>query len=147
MSVEIPKRKLQHINVRIITALALLELLYLLNRDFLRPSYKSNEIIVVFLGSLPNFLAALGASMAIIPVGLKWLDNKMSRMVVYIFSMGCLGLLVQEEITPFAFGSCVNDVNDMIASSIGTVMGISLYELLRSCRLDRNHNHEVVKYE
>ncbi|GAF05107.1 hypothetical protein [Saccharicrinis fermentans] len=122
--------KRNNVSIRIVVTLFLLELLYLLNRDVLRPSFRSNEAVVVLLGSLPNFLAAFGVCLALIPLCLRWGDKKVGRSFVYLVSIICWGLLMQEEITPFAFGSCVNDVNDMIASTIGTAVGIGFYEML-----------------
>ena len=122
--------KRNKVSIGIVVTLFLLELLYLLNRDILRPLYTSNEVVVVLLGSLPNFLAALGVSLALIPICLRWGDKKVGRSFVYLVSIICWGLLLQEEITPFAFGSCVSDVNDMIASTMGTAVGIAFYEIL-----------------
>ena len=112
----------------LLVVLLIMELLYLLNRDFLRPMFQSNTFVVMILGSLPNFLASLAAGIIFIPFSVRKLSVADGRLLVYLFSAVCLVLLIQEEISPFIFGSRINDVNDMITSCIGTFCSVIIYE-------------------
>jgi len=87
-----------------------------------------NTFVVMILGSLPNFLASLAAGIIFIPFSVRKLSVADGRLLVYLFSAVCLVLLIQEEISPFIFGSRINDVNDMITSCIGTFCSVIIYE-------------------
>ncbi|WP_066628520.1 hypothetical protein [Labilibacter marinus] len=114
--------------VAVVAVLIVLQLVYVLNRDYLRPSFQINNFIVVLLGSLPNFLAAFAAGIVFIPIALFYLNKRMGNYVVYSFTAICLTMLIREEFEPFMFGSIVNDFNDIVASIIGAVLALLLFE-------------------
>ncbi len=145
METSFQKLALNRINTSVFVTLILLEILYLLNRDLLRPSFRTNQIIVVVvLGSLPNFLASFGAGIALLPLCLNWLNKLTGRKVFYSVIVFIQGLLIEEEISPFLFGSRVNDLNDVIASIMGALFAILIYEVLlarlKTSQLTENHS-------
>ncbi len=118
--------------------LLFLEALYFLNRDYLRPTFRSNYYVVLLLGSLPNFLASLGAGLFFnFPILLD-ISALKQRWFVYVITIITLFLLILEELTPCMFGSRVGDINDMIASVIGSIISLLYFEKLKSgSELDR----------
>lgn len=100
------------------------------NKNVIRPVYSDSPVISILSGSYPNFIAALIISL--FPVGAILTRNisvKKSRLFFYAVAVLVFILLTIEEIWPYVNASKVYDLNDIIASGLGSLTAILIFEL------------------
>jgi len=108
---------------------AVLFLLVTFNKEYLRPAFGYTPVIGVITGSLPNFLAACLISLCMVNGVLTRMPRR-GRLFVYIGSaLVCLVLTV-EELRPMWGASTQYDLYDILASGLGSVTAILIYELI-----------------
>jgi len=101
-----------------------------INKTYLRPLFHNNETLDFLTGIFPNFIAALIISLfALTPLKKRNISIKKSRIFFYIFSILVFLALAIEEIRPYADVSKVSDTFDIIASAVGSIFAIILFEL------------------
>lgn len=108
------------------------------NKEILRPQYGHNHFVGFLTGCFPNFIAAFIISL--------WFVNavvvrkpKHDRLIVYISSVVVFVILAVEEIKPMWGASTYNDLFDIIASGVGSLLAISVFEIIVSRRENRSN--------
>lgn len=120
------KRKVIIINAFIMAALFGL---ISFNKEFLRPTFNDSDLLNALTGCFPNFIAAFLISLAIVsPVLLRKL--KRGRLIVYLSSTAIFIILTVEEFNPMWEASTYYDSYDIIASGVGSLLAIIVFELL-----------------
>ncbi|PWJ40790.1 hypothetical protein [Sediminitomix flava] len=107
-----------------------LGLLFVLNKEWLRPQFGEESFFTVVLGALPNFLGAIigGALVVVFAFRLE----KLKGHVLMIFSAIMISaFLIYEEKYPQFLASKVTDVYDIYASVLGAITLLIYYFILR----------------
>jgi hypothetical protein len=117
---------------------AALFLLVTFNKEFLRPAFWHTPVIGVLTGSLPNFLAAFLISLAVVN-GVNSRKPKHGRLIAYIGSSLIFLVLTVEELRPMWGASTQYDLYDILASGLGSLTAISVFELVSAHSLRSNN--------
>ena len=112
---------------------AILFLSITFNKEVLRPLYGHIQFVGVIIGSLPNFIAAFIISLCFVNRAVTK-KLKHERLIVYAISFLVFMILTVEEFKPMWGASTHYDLFDIIASGIGSLMAIAIFELLVSKR-------------
>ncbi|WP_456866823.1 hypothetical protein [Galbibacter sp. BG1] len=105
-------------------------LLFILNKEFLRPKYGSLPVIGIVLGSLPNFLGAFCYSVIAIeflPMKRRYSGREAGLITFVIFI-----ILTVEEFYPFLTATKTFDYYDILASGLGSILVVFYYEWLNN---------------
>jgi len=100
-----------------------------LNKTLLRPRLGNSGISQIVTGSLPNFLAALLISLAFVN-GIVAKKPKHGRMWMYLTACIVFAILALEEFRPTWGASTYCDTLDVLASGLGSLVAIIVYEIL-----------------
>jgi len=98
------------------------------NKEVLRPLYGNVTFFGVITGCFPNFIAAFIISLCFVN-GIIIRKLKHERLIVYISSMLVFVILTLEELVPMWGASTHYDLFDIIASGIGSLFAITIYEI------------------
>jgi hypothetical protein len=101
-----------------------------LNKQVLRPTFNHLSFANVILGCFPNFMAAFIISLAVVN-GVLLRHPKHARLFVYLSSALVFIILTVEELFPMWGASTRYDPYDIVASGLGSLLSILLFELLR----------------
>lgn len=108
---------------------ALLYILVSLNKSYVRPELGHVPVIGFLAGIVPNFLAAFLISGAFVnAVVIR--EPKRKRLIVYSSSILVFAVLALEEIKPMWGASTYYDWLDILASGIGSLLAIFIYEMI-----------------
>jgi hypothetical protein len=99
------------------------------NKEYLRPQFGTMPFVGILTGSLPNFLAACLISLAAVN-GVQSKRPKRGRLIVYTSSSLVFLVLAVEELRPMWGASTQYDLYDIIASALGSLTAILVYELI-----------------
>lgn len=99
------------------------------NKEYLRPQFGQMPFVGILTGSLPNFLAALLISLCAVN-GVLSRKPKHGRPIVYAGSSLVFLVLAVEELRPMWGASTQYDLYDIIASALGSLLAILVYELI-----------------
>ena len=122
------KRKVIAINAFLLAALFGL---VSLNKEVLRPALRNSEILKILLGCFPNFIAAFLISMMFVSAVLIRKPVR-GRLIAYLGSAAVFFVLMMEELKPMWGASSYYDPYDIVASGIGSLLAIAIFELLNS---------------
>ena len=100
-----------------------------LNKEFLRPSLSHLPSLAPITGSFPNFIAAYIIGLFFVN-GAVTMEQKHSRLLVYMASLLVFAFLTLEEVNPMWGASTCYDVLDIIATGAGSLLAIVTYELI-----------------
>ena len=112
---------------------AILFLSITFNKETLRPLYGHTAFIGTITGCFPNFMAAFIISLCFVN-GIVTKKPKHERLIVYISSILVFIILAVEELMPMWGASTHYDLFDIIASGIGSLLAITIFELIISRR-------------
>ena len=122
------KTKLRIVGINLML-FALLFGLVSLNKEYFRPTFNHIQFIKFLTGIFPNFIAAYLISLSFVnPILIR--KPKFGRIIVYISSLIVFIILAIEEIKPMWGASTHNDLYDIIASGLGSVLAITTFELI-----------------
>lgn len=99
------------------------------NKEYLRPLYGHLILPGIILGSYPNFIAAFVIGLFPLRPALRANINT-GGIIIYLTSLFIFIVLSIEEWKSFFQTSTVFDVNDIIASGLGSCMAIATFELV-----------------
>ena len=102
-----------------------------LNKEILRPRFRNSEILKILTGCFPNFIAAFLISMMFTSAVLIRKPVR-GRLIVYLCSAGVFLVLMMEELKPMWGASSYYDPYDIVASGIGSLCAIAIFELFNS---------------
>ena len=109
--------------------LSLLFGLVTLNKKFIRPRFEHQPVIGILTGCFPNFLAAFIISLSIVsPVLIR--KPEIGRILVYTGSGIVFIILTVEEFRPMWGASTQFDTWDIVASALGSILAIGVFEIL-----------------
>jgi hypothetical protein len=111
--------------------IAILYGLVTFNKEVLRPAYGHIPILNAVLGCLPNFLAAALISLSIVNA-LRVRKPRHGRLIAYAGSFLVFAILTLEELKPMWGASTYYDPLDILASALGALVGIAVYEIIRA---------------
>lgn len=100
------------------------------NKQVLRPAYGHIPVLKAVLGCLPNFLAGALLSLSIVN-SLRVRKPRHGRLLAYTGSLLIFAILTLEELKPMWGASTYYDPLDILASALGTLAGILVYEIIR----------------
>lgn len=107
-----------------------LVLLIQLNKTYFRPDTIPGSWQNIITGVFPNFIAALVLSLAIIRA--VWqCKTQYHRQIVYGAALGIFGILCAKEYFYIWEASTHFDKGDIIASALGVLVSIAVYEGIR----------------
>jgi hypothetical protein len=104
-----------------------------LNKEVLRPLVKNSEILKILTGCFPNFIASFLISLLFISAVLIRKPIR-GRTIVYLSSVVIFVVLLIEELKPMWGASSHYDPYDIIASGIGSLSAIAVFELFNLLR-------------
>ena len=99
------------------------------NKEILRPFYRNVPLVGVVTGCFPNFIAAFIISLCFMN-GIVAKKLKYERLIVYIGSILVFVILTLEELVPMWGASTHYDLFDIIASGIGSLLAITIFEIV-----------------
>lgn len=99
------------------------------NKEVLRPTFTNSEIAKIFTGSFPNFIAGFIISLAFVNAVVTRI-SKYRRPIVYISSVIVFSILTFEEFRPLWGASTYYDLYDIIASGIGVLLSVLIFEII-----------------
>ena len=102
-----------------------------LNKEVLRPTFKNSEILKILTGCFPNFIAAFLISLMFISAVLIRKPMR-GRIIAYLSSVVVFFVLVSEELKPMLGASSYYDPYDIVASGIGSLSAIAVFELFNT---------------
>jgi len=108
---------------------ALLFGLVSLNKGILRPAFSHIPFINILTGSFPNFAAACIISLASVNAVVTR-EPKHGRPIVYVACLLVFAILTLEELKPMWGASTHYDSFDILASGLGALVSIGIYELI-----------------
>lgn len=115
---------------------ALLFMLVSFNKEFIRPSYARTPFLGIVSGIFPNFMAAFLISMAFVnAVVIR--EPRHRRLIVYAASLLVFAVLAVEEIKPMWGASTYYDLFDILASGVGSLLAIFVFEIVILIRRKR----------
>ncbi len=127
------RRRLLATNVLLIAALFLL---VTFNKEYLRPAFGHTPVIGILTRSMPNFLATCLISLAVVN-GVVSRRPERGRLFVYIGSSLVFLVFLVEELRPMWGASTQYDLYDILASGLGSLTAILIYELTVRSRKGR----------
>jgi hypothetical protein len=98
-----------------------------LNKKLLRPALDEG-FMGILTGCFPNFIAAFLISLAFTNAVLIR-QPRYGRLIVYLASLAVFSVLALEEIRPMWGASTHYDPYDILASGLGSVLVVLIYEL------------------
>jgi hypothetical protein len=107
------------------------------NKEYLRPLYGQVHFIDVLLGSYPNFIVAAVISLFSLKIGLSK-NNRRGRIIFYAISFLVFLILTLEELIPYWGVSETFDKFDILASGLGCLLAVLIFELLAGRRKGGN---------
>lgn len=102
-----------------------------LNKEVLRPGFRNSEILKILTGCFPNFIAAFLISMMFVSAVLIRKPVR-GRVIAYLGSAAVFLVLMMEELKPMWGASSYYDPFDIVASGIGSLVAIVIFELINS---------------
>jgi F0F1-type ATP synthase assembly protein I len=120
------KKRILAINIALV---ALLFLLVSLNKSYVRPEFGHVQVVGFLAGIIPNFLAAFIIS-AVFVNAVIIREPRYQRLIVYSSSILVFAILTVEEIQPMWGASTLYDPLDILASGIGSLLAIFVYEMI-----------------
>ncbi len=99
------------------------------NKEVIRPLYAQTPFVGFLAGCFPNFMAAFIISLCLVN-GIVTKKPKHERLIVYIISILVFVILAVEELMPMWGASTQYDLFDIIASGIGSLLAIAIFELI-----------------
>jgi hypothetical protein len=102
-----------------------------LNKEVLRPGFRNSEILKILTGCFPNFIAAFLISMMFVSAVLIRKPVR-GRVIAYLGSAAVFLVLMMEELKPMWGASSYYDPFDIVASGIGSLVAIAIFELINS---------------
>jgi hypothetical protein len=99
------------------------------NKEYLRPAFAHTPVLGILVGCLPNFLAAFLISLGFVN-GVYSRKPKRGRLIVYVASFLVFLVLTVEELRPMWGASTQYDLYDILASGLGSIMAIVVFELI-----------------
>ena len=109
--------------------LALLFGLVTINKEVFRPGFRHVPFLNILTGSFPNFIAAFIISLALIN-GVLVKNPRNRRVIAYIGSALVFIILTIEEFKPIWGASEYFDSFDILASGLGSLLSISIFEII-----------------
>lgn len=109
--------------------LALLFGLVSFNKSVLRPAFHDQPFWDTLTGCFPNFLAALLISLAFVNAIVNRKPGH-ARLLAYLGSTLVFIILTIEELKPMWGASTYYDVYDIVASAVGSLLAIGIFELI-----------------
>ncbi len=103
------------------------------NKEVLRPLYGNISFVGIVTGCFPNFIAAFIISLCFMN-GIVAKKPKYERLIVYISSILVFVILTLEELIPMWGASTHYDLFDIIASGVGSILAITIFEIIVSKR-------------
>ena len=100
-----------------------------LNKGILRPAFVNIPFVSVLTGSFPNFIAACILSLTSVNAVVTR-EPRHGRLIVYASSLLVFAILTLEELKPMWGASTHYDSFDILASGLGSVLSIAIYELV-----------------
>ena len=100
------------------------------NKTYLRPTYGHIDSLNIILGSFPNFFAALIIHICAFPLVFFKIKKK-KRTAFYLIGLLIFALLSFEEFIPLWGASSIYDIGDIIASAIGIILAIIIFEIIQ----------------
>ncbi len=124
------KEKFKYVGVNLIL-FAILYLSVTFNKEYIRPVYGSDPFLGILTGSFSNFMAAFIISLfPLAPIMAKKVEIKKSRKIFYSIAFIVFLLLTMEELKPYMGASKVYDNYDIIASGLGSLLAIIVFEII-----------------
>ncbi len=108
---------------------AILFLSITFNKETLRPLTGHTAFIGTITGCFPNFMAAFIISLCLVN-GIVTKKPKHDRLIVYLSSIIIFLILAVEELMPMWGASTHYDLFDIVASGIGSLLAIIIFELI-----------------
>ena len=99
------------------------------NKEILRPIYNQTRFVGVLTGCFPNFIAALIIGLCFMN-GIVTRKPKHERLIVYMSSIIIFVILAAEELMPMWGASTHYDLLDIVASGVGSLFTITIFELI-----------------
>jgi len=106
-------------------------LLFIANKEFLRPAYSQTPFISVILGSLPNLIGAFMFSLFRFDHALL-IGNPNGKKIMYNSSFFIFLVLTSEEFYPVLTASKTFDYYDILFSALGSISAITYYNYFSS---------------
>jgi hypothetical protein len=100
------------------------------NKEVLRPACSHIPALNAVTGCLPNFLAAVLISLAVVNA-LRVRKPRYGRLFAYAGFLLVFAILTVEELKPMWGASTYCDPLDILASALGALVGIFVYEVIR----------------
>jgi hypothetical protein len=110
--------------------------LVFLNKRLLRPMLGSVPLMDILTGSFPNFIAAFFISLAVVNAVVT-ARPRYGRHLVYAGSLLVFAILALEEVRPMWGASTYYDSFDILASGLGSLLSISVFESIMLRRRQR----------
>jgi hypothetical protein len=128
-------KRIKYLAVNLIL-FAVLYLSVTFNKEYIRPVYSYSPIIGIITGSFSNFMAAYIISLfPVAPLLAKNIEIRKARIIIYLISILVFLILSIEEIYPMWGVSTQYDLNDILASGIGSILAVLTFELIIKRRL------------
>ena len=102
-----------------------------LNKEIMRPRFRNSEVLNILTGCFPNFIAAFLISMMFTSAVLIRKPVR-GRIIAYLGSIAVFLVLMIEELKPMWGASSYYDPYDIVASGIGSLFAIVIFELSNS---------------
>ena len=99
------------------------------NKEILRPLYAQTSLVGFLTGCFPNFMAAFIISLCFVN-GIVTRKPKHERLFVYLSSIIIFVILAVEELMPMWGASTHYDLFDIVASGIGSLLTITIFEII-----------------
>jgi len=133
-----PKEKKRVLLVVNVLLFVLLFGLISFNKEVIRPEYSDIPLVHLLSGSFPNFIAAFIISLAFTNgVIAKRVEH--TRFFVYLSALLVFIILTVEEFSPMWGASTWYDSADILASGIGSLCTILIFESLTLNKRKRKH--------
>lgn len=121
------KNKIKIIGINLTLFLLLYGLVYI-NKTIFRPTFTDTPLAQILTGSFPSFIAAFIISLFIVnPVLIR--KPRLSRLIVYLGSVIVMTVLILDEFESIR-ASMHFDIYDIIATILGSILAVLIYELL-----------------
>ncbi|NPD43991.1 hypothetical protein [Lentimicrobium sp. S6] len=128
---------IRKIRIRLVLTGIVVLVLFVINKEYLRPAFQNNEVVSIIVGSLPNFLGAYLFSLLPFERIIKS-NNKNRKAYYYLYVAFIFIFLIIEEFFPFFTASKTFDVYDILASGMGCILAILSYEITIKKMLIKN---------
>ena len=102
-----------------------------LNKEIMRPRFRNSEVLNILTGCFPNFIAAFLISMMFTSAVLIRKPVR-GRIIAYLGSIAVFLVLMIEELKPMWGASSYYDPYDIVASGIGSLFAVVIFELSNS---------------